>query len=64
MEPLPDQLSVGHSEENIDTNVRCRRLPARSSFVSAVYLRSVRDKKREVVQSTEETKTASIEWKG
>ena len=64
MEPRPDRLSAGHSEGNIDTNALSSRLLAQFSFVSAVYLRSVRDKKREVVQSTEETKTASIEWKG
>lgn len=64
MEPRPDQLSAGHTEENIDTNALCRCSLARFSFVSAAYLESARDKKQEAAQSTEEIELAAIEWKG
>ena len=64
MEPRPDQLSAGHTEENIDTNSLCRCSLAQFSFVSAAYLGSARDKKQEAAQSTEEIELAAIEWKG
>ena len=61
MEPRPDQLSAGHTEENIDTNALSSRLLEQFSFVSAAYLGSARDKKQEAAQSIEEIEPVAIE---